>query len=79
VSQDLRRAYYCTFSPRQRGHRGLDGGHAPAGIALMAGEAAWACLMRGRPARTSLHRVQNKQTARLLESPNGARVSLAGG
>ena len=30
---------------------GLDGGHAPAGIALMAGEAAWACLMRGRPAR----------------------------
>jgi len=31
---------------------GLDGGHAPAGIALMAGE-AWAYLMRGRPAQAN--------------------------
>ena len=52
MSRDIRHAYCRTFFPAllrpyERGDRGLDGGHAPAGIALMAGEAsglldAWA-------------------------------------
>jgi hypothetical protein len=61
---------------------GLDGGHAPAGIALMAGEAAWACLMRGRPARhdctPSPRRRPDLQTLALAFGPaSRARSSTA--
>src|SRR5437899_1818909 len=53
----------CTRARRE----GLDGGHAPAGITLMAGE-AWAYLMRGRPVRlqsTSQTSIRNSSGRRL--------------
>jgi hypothetical protein len=50
-------------------YEGLDGGHLPAGIALMAGEAGdGACLMRGRP-------TPDQSTSIAARAPAETRVS----